>query len=409
MSFKLNKKRVKSEPLLEDLSLDTEEKINLKTDSDEGFSFDTVGWATDEGISSPKVEKEVVVETRKKSIKTPTKQLENIPEIDTNVDVNNLNGKIEGSDFTENGALKKQKKKRSKGAISGAISAILLVLVLGVAFKVIIANKETIVEPEDTTNVTLNELVPQDVDNPHESEGLGVLGVTGEEIGTNNGGGNETVDDETVIEKQPLEGYLGYTNSYVDFGLNYPETWFITETTQEGFNQLKTLVSEGTIFSLNSAELLEKLPLLTLNSPSSELKETVIIESHNSKFDIEGINAPLEFTKTEDAKKNIRLAQPTTKTTHTTENGVYDVRYNIYKEIDIYTSVIQFSKSVGNNLVVVLYTAPFDNEKSLGTYEQDPFTGDILNAEDTKPHTLEALLESNGEVVQSILNTLYFN
>lgn len=391
MGFKFNKDKAKQSPKSQpqNLSIDFEEtdfKVNTtnkddaskETNEQQESQTHNVGFKVEgnfereEGISfeyaDPKhlAQEHEETQSHKSKFRRPTVT----PDIDNDIsiDMENTQGEIHGSDFDKDGNLKKQKKDFKFSGLYGLASIAVLLVIIGVgAVYFTNATSETD-EPEDLSNVPV---VPKPDPNKKPDDE-----VTYEDDVPTTPDKNKTdeTNEETVLvdgkETKPLEGYLVYNNEYTNFTLQYPEKWYISENTQEGFNQIKENTQPDAPFSFTKAVLKSKLPLVSLKSPHAENQEQIVIVAEPKGFDTTKVTAPLSFV-TSNLTDLLKQAQPTLTETLTINGKTFDVRYDIYKEYEDYTLTIQASTTIGENVLMVYFLVPYHAVGEMVADEED--------------------------------------
>ena len=390
MAFKFNKSKAKQASSVQPQSLDFEETSTGQSTPDElqeqstaepsnpqkpGFKVED-SFERSDGVSFEFADpshlaqehKESEEKNHKNKFRKPsvTPQLDN----DISIDMSNTQGEIHGSDFDKDGNIKKQKKKFSISNLYGGIAIVGLLAVIGVGALYFTNSSNETQEPEDLTNVP----VTPDSNKKPDEEVTYEDDVPTTPDGTTNSKDGEGVDGETVLvdgkETKPLEGYLVYNNEYTNFTLQYPERWYITENTQEGFNQIKENTKDDQPFSFTKAVLESKIPLVSLKSPQADNQEQIIIVAEPKGFDTTKVSAPLTFV-TSNLTDLLKKAQPTLKETLTVNGKTFDVTYDIYKEYEDYTLTIQASTKIGENVLMVYFLVPYHAVGEMVADEED--------------------------------------
>lgn len=79
---------------------------------------------------------------------------------------------------------------------------------------------------------------------------------------------------EPIIPPYELpESYIYYNNGYLNLSISTPKTWYVTERTQDGFEEIRNNSVEG-VFDLKVAELANPIPIADFSS-SKEIGATI--------------------------------------------------------------------------------------------------------------------------------------
>lgn len=391
MAFKFNKNKAKKAPSIQPQSLDIdfEETASGQTIPDEvqeqtpaepskpkkpGFKTEDTFERSD-GLSfefaDPSHLAQEHKESEEKNHKNKFRKPSVTPQVDNDIsiDMSNTQGEIHGSDFDKDGNIKKRKKKFSISNLYGGIAIVGLLAIIGVGALYFTNSSNETQEPEDLTNVPVT---PDNSKKPDEEITYEDDVPTTPDESTDSKEGEGT--DETVLvdgkETKPLEGYLVYNNEYTNFTLQYPERWYISENTQEGFNQIKENTKDDQPFSFTKAVLESKVPLVSLKSPQADNQEQIIIVAEPKGFDTTKVSAPLSFV-TSNLTDLLKKAQPTLKEALTINGKTFDVTYDIYKEYEDYTLTIQASTKIGENVLMVYFLVPYHAVGEMVADEED--------------------------------------
>ena len=312
------------------------------------------------GEESFRPEVEPVKEQQKpksgKKIRKSTREQTEVPEI--NIELGKPTGDIEGSDFDNQGNLKKKRKKSKKAPLGGVAVLLLVGVVMFGAYKV--ASKE----PVDTPPEDLSAETP--INDPAKDSGQYIPPVLEDPTSYLDDASEDDVDGEEVDESKltPEEvkqreldkiyaTYLTHDNTYTNLSVKYPSSWYITENVQESFNEIKALSKVG-VFSFNTAELEQRINILQFKSPEVENTSVVDILALPSK-DFDKTKLLVDF----ELPNQLVTLQPEQFVTETWGTHKVEVGYFLKQEFNLTYLVVQAYETVGNNILAYTFKEPF--------------------------------------------------
>lgn len=244
-----------------------------------------------------------------------------------------------------------EEKPKSKGKtilknilLFGGIFAVALtaMIVLGQKPKQMAPGTETPTDivgvPSDSEEgTTPNENTETDVDKDKENTDKNI------------GNGEVRVDEpigEPVEPVNPTEGYVIYSNGYLDMQIEYPKDWIYYERTQEGFDSIRKHVKDG-VLKLTEVKLEKEIPVADFfYSSDNETRIRVYVYPSTNKDIVSNKILPeiVETVKPETATK-----------AETRKIGDTDYNINTY-QVEGYGETyvgMQAIKEIGENIVLI--------------------------------------------------------
>lgn len=317
-----------------------------------------------------------IQQAKPKDSKKPRKpKREQTEKLDINIDMSSVSGNIEGSDFDTQGNLKK-KKKKTKKAPFGGIAVILLLGIIGIGAYAFINSKQQNTEPpEDLTS-------ENPINNPAEDNGQYVPPVLEDPPAY-----LDDVDEEDVVEtkvdpstltpeeqkqlelEKIYQDYLTHDNTYTNFQVKYPNTWYITEKVQDSFNEIKALSKEG-VFSFKTASLQKKMNLLEFKSPDAENTTYVdILALPKTGFNKAQLHVNFELPD------QLIVIQPMQFQSESWGTHNLEVGYTLQQEFNLTYLVVQAYETVNNNIIMYTFKEPFFDTAELVASEEETEEG----------------------------------
>lgn len=370
------------------------------------------GFPKDEGYGQqeePKV-------GRKTSIKRPNKDQTETPELE--ITMGQVGGNIEGSDFDANGQLNKRKKKSNKAPLGG-LAVVVLLAGVGIGAFILTGNKdkEPIVDvsaetPINDPIVDSGAYVPPERDD-NDKEPLTYDSDEDDEdvVDVVKDPSTMTEEEKKVYEEEQkakelaevYKEYLVHENTYTSFSIKYPNTWYITESVQNSFNEIKVLAKDSE-FSFKTLKIEKRIDLLDFRSPSVD----------NTTY-LKMVAMPQKDFKNTDLLWNFEIptiiedVQPKISVVENWGMHTLNVDYYLKREYNITYLQAQGYEKVGENILVYTFIEPFFDTSSVVASEVEEKDKDGKPVtEKAKTITIQEIKESapNLEVWKNIVSSI---